>query len=136
LSQFYVILVLLVFLALNGHLVMIEVLLDSFRTMPIASNGLVSGDFWQLVSWGSMVFSGAIGMAIPAIASLLIVNFAFGIMTRSAPQLNIFAIGFPIIMMLGFAVVLVTLPSVLPHSNSMFTDAYHLIRDIVVREAP
>ena len=136
LSQFYVILVLLVFLALNGHLVMIEVLLDSFRTMPIASNGLASGDLWQLVSWGSMVFSGAIGMAIPAIASLLIVNFAFGIMTRSAPQLNIFAIGFPIIMMLGFAVVLVTLPSVLPHSNSMFTEAYHLIRDIVVREAP
>jgi flagellar biosynthetic protein FliR len=136
LSQFYVIMVVLVFLALNGHLVMIEVLLDSFRTLPISSNGLVAADLWQLVSWGSMVFSGAVGMAIPAIASLLIVNFAFGIMTRAAPQLNIFAIGFPIIMMLGFAVVIITLPSVLPRSSGMFTDAYHLIRDLSSAGAP
>jgi len=136
LSQLYVLMVLLVFLGLDGHLVMIEILSDSFRYMPISDKGLVPDDFWQVVSWGSMIFSGAVGIALPAIASLLVVNMAFGIMTRAAPQLNIFAIGFPITMMLGFAVVLLTLPSVIPNSNAMFNRTYHLIQQLLGMGVP
>ena len=130
LSQLYVLMVLLVFLGLDGHLVMIEILTDSFRYLPISDKGLVPDNFWQLVNWASMIFSGAIGIALPAIASLLVVNMSFGIMTRAAPQLNIFAIGFPITMMLGFAVVLLTLPSIIPNSNNMFNQTYHLIQNM------
>lgn len=128
LSQFYVIMVILVYLALNGHLVLFQVLVDSFTWMPVASTGLEAIDFRMLVNWASTVFSGAIGLAIPAIASLLIVNFTFGILTRAAPQMNIFAVGFPITMLLGFGVIFATLPSVVPQTSSMFTDAYELIR--------
>jgi flagellar biosynthetic protein FliR len=130
LSQFYVVMVVLIFLSLNGHLVMFEVLHDSFISMPIGKAVMPLDGFWMLIRWSGQIFTGAVGMAIPAIASLLIVNFAFGIMTRAAPQLNIFAIGFPITLMLGFGVVLATLPSVLPHSTSLFNDAYHLIRNL------
>lgn len=133
LSQFYVIMVLLIFLSLNGHLVMFEVLRDSFVRIPIGKATMPTDAIWLLVHWSGQIFAGALGMAIPAIASLLIVNFAFGIMTRAAPQMNIFAIGFPITMMLGFGVILATLPSVLPHSTNMFNDAYHLIRDVLAR---
>jgi len=136
LSQLYVLMVLLVFLGLDGHLVMIEILTDSFRFMPISDKGLVPDDFWQVVSWGSMIFSGAIGIALPAIASLLVVNMAFGIMTRAAPQLNIFAIGFPITMMIGFAVIFLTLPSVIPNSNAMFNRIYHLIQQLLGMGVP
>lgn len=130
LSQFYVIMVVLIYLSLNGHLVLFEVLRDSFITIPVSTTGLVPDNFWQIISWGSQIFSGAVGIALPAIASLLVVNFAFGIMTRAAPQLNIFAIGFPITMMLGFGVIFATLPSVLPQTTRMFNDAYHLLRAI------
>lgn len=136
LSQLYVLMVLLVFLGLDGHLVMIEILADSFRYMPISDQGVVPDNIWQLLTWGSMIFSGAVGLALPAIASLLVVNVSFGIMTRAAPQLNIFAIGFPITMLLGFAVVLLTLPSVVPNSNAMFNRTYHLVQQLLGMGAP
>lgn len=131
LSQFYILLVMLIYLAIDGHLVMVEVLADSFRTMPISATGLVANDFMQVVKWGTNIFAGGLAIALPAIASLLVVNIAFGVMTRSAPQLNIFAIGFPITMMLGFALVMITLPNVGPQSTNLFTDVYHLIQDIL-----
>lgn len=129
-SQFYLIVVMLTYLSLGGHLVMFEVLIDSFKTIPVSEHGLSPENFWQLVSWGNQIFSGAVGMALPAIASLLMVNFAFGIMTRSAPQMNIFAIGFPLTLLMGFALILITLPNVVPYSTSLFNEAYHLIRDL------
>lgn len=136
LSQLYVLMVLLVFLGLDGHLVMIEILTDSFRYMPISDKGMVPDSIWQLLRWASVIFSGAVGLALPAIASLLVVNVSFGIMTRAAPQLNIFAIGFPITMILGFAVILLTLPSVVPNSNAMFNRTYHLVQDLLGMGVP
>ena len=88
--------------------------------------------FWQVIVWSSNIFAGGLAVVLPAVASVLVVNFAFGIMTRAAPQLNIFAIGFPITMMLGFALMLITLPSVIPQSITLFNDAYLLIRSILV----
>jgi len=131
LSQFYIILVMLVYLAINGHLVLVEVLAESFNTMPISAKGLVAEDFMQIVRWGGNIFAGGMAIALPAIASLLVVNIAFGVMTRSAPQLNIFAIGFPITMLLGFALVTITLPNIAPQSISLFSDVYHLLQTIL-----
>lgn len=131
LSQFYVVMVMLIYLAINGHLVLIEVLAESFKTMPISAQGLVANDFMQVVRWGANIFAGGMAISLPAIASLLVVNIAFGVMTRSAPQLNIFAIGFPITMMLGFTLVMVTLPNIAPQSTSLFSDVYHLIQSIL-----
>lgn len=131
LSQFFIVMVMLIYLAVNGHLVLIEVLAESFKTMPISAEGLVADDFMQVVRWSTNIFAGGMAIALPAIASLLVVNVAFGIMTRSAPQLNVFAIGFPITMMLGFALVMITLPNVGPKSITLFSDVYHLIQTIL-----
>jgi len=131
LSQFYIVFVMLVYLAINGHLVLVEVLAESFKTMPISEKGLVADNFMQIVRWGGNIFAGGMAIALPAIASLLVVNIAFGVMTRSAPQLNIFAIGFPITMILGFALVMVTLPNIAPKSISLFSDVYHLLQNIL-----
>ncbi len=131
LSQFYVLMIILVYLALNGHLVLIEVLVDSFRTLPVAPTGVSAADFHAIVRWGSHIFAGGLAMALPAVASLLLVNLAFGIMTRAAPQLNLFAIGFPVTMMIGFAVVLITLPGVIPQAGGLFNDIFHLLRSLL-----
>ena len=131
LSQFYTVMVMLVYLSIDGHLVLVEVLAESFKTMPISAQGLVADDFMQVVRWGTNIFAGGLAIALPAIASLLVVNVSFGVMTRSAPQLNIFAIGFPITMMLGFSLVMITLPNIVPQSISLFSEVYHLIQSIL-----
>ncbi|MFV2059317.1 MAG: flagellar biosynthetic protein FliR [Gammaproteobacteria bacterium] len=130
LSQLYVIIVILMYLILNGHIVLIQILVDSFKTIPISTSGLVPEDMWTIARWGSFIFSGAVGLALPAIASLLVVNMAFGVMARSAPQLNILSIGFPITMLMGFFVILFTLPNVISSTDNMFNKAYLLLRSI------
>ena len=100
-SQFYLVLATLMFLTLGGHLVLIEMLIDSFTTLPIGIDGLERVDIWGVIAWSGRLFSAGLLMALPAITSLLMVNIAFGVVTRAAPQLNIFAVGFPITLITG-----------------------------------
>ncbi len=108
-SRFLTILTTLIFLAINGHLILIEALVESFSTLPIAMS-LNGHAFLQLANWGGIIFSAGVQLAMPMVAALLITNVALGILTRSAPQLNLFGIGFPITLGIGFAVLAVALP--------------------------
>ena len=130
LSQFYVMFAILIYLTLDGHLVLIQILVDSFTTLPVGIEGLQVKDYRTLANWGSQIFAGGLVIALPAIASLLVVNIAFGVMTRAAPQLNIFAIGFPVTMICGFALVFITLPSVVPRAGILFNGVYQLLRQV------
>src|ERR1700743_536443 len=123
LGQIYNMLVMLPFLALNGHLKLIEVLVDGFRTLPVGTNGLGQDGVWSICIWGAQLFSGALSIALPGVTALLIVNIAFGVMSRAAPQLNLFAVGFPISLVLGLVIVLVGLPSVQSTFTHMLTEA-------------
>lgn len=109
-SQFYTILSTLIFLILNGHLIMINVLTDSFTIIPISDYSNIGNGLWKLILWSGWVFTGAVLIALPAVAAILLVNIAFGVMMRAAPQLNIFTIGFPISLMLGLLFIMFTLP--------------------------
>ena len=129
-SQFYTIMVTLVFFALGGHLVLIEVLLDSFTTLPIGLEGVSQASLWKLLSWVSYMFAGAVLVVLPAIAAMLIVNVGFGVLMRSSPQLNIFAIGFPVIMTLGFVVIYISLPNLLPQFERLLASGFELMREI------
>ena len=75
---------------MNGHLVVLEVLVESFTTLPIGES-LGRLDFQALVLRFSWVMAAAILIGLPAITALLIVNISFGVMMRAAPQLNIFS---------------------------------------------
>ncbi|MDF2181361.1 flagellar biosynthetic protein FliR [Neptuniibacter sp. CAU 1671] len=101
LSQFYLTMVMILFISLNGHLVMVEVIVRSFDVLPVAMTGLTQPMLWKIAIAGSWMFSAALLMALPAVTALLVVNMTFGIMSRAAPQLNILAIGFPFTMVLG-----------------------------------
>lgn len=99
-SQFFLMLVTLSFLAVDGHLVLLEILVKGYQIIPQTTD-LAMG----LVRMGGWMFVGGILLAIPAVVALLIVNLSFGIMNRSAPQLNVFALGFPFSLMFGLVVI-------------------------------
>ncbi|CAH1387754.1 flagellar biosynthetic protein FliR [Candidatus Nitrotoga sp. M5] len=113
-AQFLGTIALLIFLSMNGHLLMLEALADSFHIFPVNSTTSSAIALHTLVSWGSSIFSNALQLSMPVIGTLLIVNTALGILTRSAPQLNILAVGFPITLIIGFAMVMLTLPYIVP----------------------
>lgn len=130
-SQFYLVLTTLLFLTLGGHLVLIQLLVDSFQSLPIGTEGIERVDIWSVIAWSSRLFSAGLLMALPAMASLLMVNIAFGVVTRAAPQLNIFAVGFPITLLLGAILMWVTLPSVLNSFTNLLAESYGIISNIL-----
>ena len=112
-SQFMTMLVSILFLLMNGHLVVLEVMTESFTTLPIGS-ALMVNHFWDMAGRMSWVLGAGLLLVLPAITALLVVNIAFGVMTRAAPQLNIFSIGFPLTLVLGLAIFWVTLADIFP----------------------
>lgn len=127
-SQFYLMLVTLLFLGLNGHLVMIEVLVESFRTLPVGA-GVGADRMLDLVEWGSWMFAAAALMALPAVTALLIINCTLGVITRASPQLNIFAIGFPLMLTLGLVILWANLGMALPQFERYSAEVLTAMRD-------
>jgi flagellar biosynthetic protein FliR len=111
LGQLYVVLGTLTFLALDGHLAFIQTLVDSFRGLPVSEQGLNPERLLALANWGSELFTGALKVALPGVTALLVINLAFGVMSRAAPSLNLFAVGLPVTLVFGLAIVLFGLPA-------------------------
>jgi len=111
----------LMFLAMDGHLIMLNIITQSFYVMPVDVVNLGAIKFIDIALAGTWMFSGALLMSLPAVTSLLVVNLSFGIMTKAAPQLNIFAIGFPFTMTLGLLITWLSL--------SGFLGQFELIAD-------
>jgi flagellar biosynthetic protein FliR len=113
LGQFYALLATLTFLSFNGHLMWIGVMADSFRVVPVGTDGMTAQGVWLVAAFAGDMFSWAVRLALPVMAALLVVNVSFGVLTRAAPQLNIFSVGFPAALFLGFVLIGITLPAVL-----------------------
>lgn len=128
-SQFLTMLVTLLFLSMNGHLVVFEVLTESFTTLPVGS-GLMVNHFWELVGRMGWVLGASLLLVLPVITSLLVINIAFGVMTRAAPQLNIFAIGFPLTLVIGMGLFWIGLADILSHYQSLASEALQWLREL------
>ena len=121
LSQMYVILATLLFLSLNGHLILIATVIDSYQILPANLSGIPVSSLGEVAALGSKVFASGISLALPAMAAMLMVNVTFGVITRTAPQLNIFAVGFPMTLMGGFFVLFINIPNLIA-ALSQFLD--------------
>jgi len=130
-AQLYGIIGTLVFLALGGHGLMIEALNASFRSLPLGFDGLDPQSFGRLAWWGAEMYGFAILLALPAVATLLMINLAFGVITRTAPQLNLFAIGFPIMIFSGLGIVVLSLPAVIDGFIEVLAEVFRLIEAIL-----
>ncbi len=114
-GQFFLILASLLFWTMDGHLAYLQFVVASFEVIPIPSTGLDSSIYKEIVEWGGWMFATALSLALAPVTAMLLINFSFGVMTRAAPQLNIFAIGFPITMCTGLLIMWLTLGNFYTH---------------------
>jgi flagellar biosynthesis protein FliR len=133
LGQFYTILATLTFLSLGGHLVLLEILVQGFQSMPVGTEGLGRSSLWTLALWGSHLFIGAVLIALPGMTALLIVNLAFGVVSRAAPTLNLFAVGFPVSLVFGLVILLVGLPAMQQAFVALMTDGLDFLRTLTAQ---
>ncbi len=131
LGQLFMMLGMLMFLSLDGHLAMIRLLADSFQVLPLTAGGLSQIAVAEILEWAGQVFVVAAKIALPAITALVIVNLSFGVMSRAAPTLNLFAIGFPIAMLLGFAVIFLTMENLQENVSLSLDAALALVPDLL-----
>ncbi len=125
-GQFFLILSSLLFWVMDGHLAYLQFIVASFDTLPIPTEHLSSIKYREIVEWGGWMFATALSLAIAPLTAMLLINFSFGIMTRAAPQLNIFAIGFPITMMAGLLIMWLTFGNFLTHFELQWQRALDL----------
>lgn len=104
----------LLFLGMDGHLAMLAALANSFHTFPISSTVPAALAFHTVAGWGGSIFAYALQLSMPVIGLLLITNLALGILTRSAPQLNLFAVGFPVTLAVGLVALMLLMPNMAP----------------------
>ena len=130
-GQMYVVTTTLLFLAMHGHLFLIQMLLESFDKIPIGLNSINTEAFWVLVSWGSDFYKHALMIVMPAIAAMLMVNVSFGVMAKASPQLNPFSVGFMITIIFGFVIFYITLPSLYPYFVKLMEEGFSLIERII-----
>lgn len=131
LSQFYVIVASLLILATNAHIALIEVVAESYTTLPIAGAGLAAESAWLVTSLAGNMFVAGLQIALPAVAAILVVNVAFGVVSRAAPTLNLFAVGFPITIIIGFIVTLIAFRNFLPVWLQSINDAFTAVTQVV-----
>jgi flagellar biosynthetic protein FliR len=111
LGQLYVMIGSLTFLALDGHIALIDTIVTSFRGLPIGPAGFSSDALHSLANWGNQLFIGALRVALPGMTALLVVNLAFGAISRAAPSLNMFAVGLPLALVFGLIMLFFALPT-------------------------
>lgn len=125
-SQFFLMLVTLLFVSMNGHLVLLTVLIEGFRVWPMGVAMPVDELAGAIVNLGAWMFLGGVMIAMPAVVSLLVVNIAFGVMSRAAPQLNVFSLGFPFSLLFGLIIVWMMLGGWLPQFEGLAAELFQI----------
>jgi flagellar biosynthetic protein FliR len=110
LARFFNFMASLLFVVLNGHLMVLMAVIRSFEAFPVDQNFLDALKRMNMYELGSDLFASALWIALPMVGMLMFVNLALGIVSRVAPQMNIYSIGFPITLMVGLIGVAATLP--------------------------
>ena len=133
LSQFFLMLTTVMFIAVNGHLMLISMLVESFTSFPIGSGIFSPAAYLNLANLGSWLFVSALLMSLPVITALLFVNIAFGIMSKTSPQLNIFAVGFPFTLIVGLLLVWIGLGNFPADFSRIVDHGFLMVRDLLVQ---
>ncbi|MFM1854926.1 MAG: Flagellar biosynthetic protein FliR [Pseudomonadota bacterium] len=131
LAQFLLVLSTLIFVGFGGHALLVKLVLQSFDTLPVGAAFAGQDLYGRVVRWSAMTFLGALLLALPVMATLLFVNVGLGVVTRAAPSLNIFAVGFPALILAGFLVLLLSIDSVGGRIEWLWMQGFELLRDLL-----
>jgi flagellar biosynthetic protein FliR len=130
-SQLLIVMSTLIFVGFGGHAILLGLILESFNSLPIGTNILNQAVYGRVLQWSSMMFLGAVLMALPVMVSLLFINVGLGIVTRAAPSLNIFAVGFPAMIMAGLVILIISLESIGGRIEWLWVQGFSLVRDVI-----
>ena len=132
-SSFLVVLSTLIFLSLGGHLFLVELLLQSFSAIPIGGGQIdFSSTIWNLIMWSAMAFLGAVLIALPIILLMILVNLCIGVVTRAAPALNIFAVGFPAMLLGGLILIVIFMANLGSRIQWLWLEAFQIAQNLWV----
>lgn len=126
-GRYYAILVSPIFLLMNGHVFLFKAVVDSFEVMPVGLHFLTQESVKSVFNFGTVMFEAGVLVALPIVTALLLVNVSLGVISRAAPSLNVFAIGFAITMLVGFVMLIVVTPLILPNLQSLVEMAFDVI---------
>jgi flagellar biosynthetic protein FliR len=120
----------LLFFTFNGPQILLATLADSFHTLPVGLSLPMSG--WKLlVEWGGHVVSWGLWMSLPVVGALMVTNLAIAVMTRAAPQFNVFSFGFPLTLLIGFVALYFALPLTVPAVEQVYNDSFQFIEKLL-----
>jgi len=131
-SAFFNILGTLVFLSIGGHLIVFGLLLESFTLFPIGKSLMTPDLLGKMTAWGAMMFVAGLLISLPVVITLLFVNIGVGFITRSAPSLNIFSVGLPAILLSGFVVVWLSIPSMINRMSWWWVQTFGQMRGMLL----
>ncbi len=127
-SQLFNIMGTLVFLGMGGHLIVFGLVIESFKLLPIGQAFFSQDMLGKMINWSSMMFLGALLIALPVMMTLLFINIGLGFVARAAPTLNIFTVGFPALILAGFVVMIFSMTSNVARIDWVWTQAFMMLR--------
>jgi flagellar biosynthetic protein FliR len=130
-SQLMIVMSTLIFVGFGGHAILLGLIAESFNTLPIGTSILNQNVYGRVLQWSSMIFLGAVLMALPVMVSLLFINVGLGVVTRAAPSLNIFAVGFPAMIMGGFLILIISMESIGSRIEWLWVQGFNVLRDVM-----
>lgn len=136
LSRVFFMITLLMFLALGGHLMVLEALVSSFHGLPVGIGAFNPAAFEMLVRYGGTIFVAGMSLALPLMGSLLIIKLALGILNRSAPQLTVFNIGFPMTLTVGLVLLMVLMTDMGRFLQRLFSHGIQFLYSLIEALAP
>ncbi|MPM96840.1 hypothetical protein SDC9_144005 [bioreactor metagenome] len=135
-AEFMNLVALLLFLSLNGHLLYLATLAQSFSAIPISNVPVGAGSWLNIAELGSKIFSAGLLLSLPIMAALMITNVALAVLTRAAPQLNLFALGFPLTLIGGFLILAISLNYLAPPFQGIFQVGLEAMLGVMVPGKP
>ena len=130
-AEFLGLITTLLFLSLNGHLLMIDVLIRSFEWLPVSTTPIHGNGWMAVLRFATFMFAAGVLLALPIIAALMVTNIAMGVLTRAAPQLNLFAIGFPVTLSVGLLMVMLSLEAFAPVMHTVFDRGFDKVAELM-----
>lgn len=131
LGQFLLIITLLLFMALDGHLEFLALIARSFYLWPAGGAAITPDALGIVVQWGEEMLKGALQIALPAVIALLVVQIGVGVISRAAPTLNLFAVGFPVAILVGYLMLEQLMPALLPRFEEILGSAMQSVGSLL-----
>ena len=128
-AQLLLIMSTLIFVGSGGHAILMGLVLESFHVLPIGESLLDQNHWGRMVTWSSMMFVGAVLMALPVMVTLLFINVGLGVVTKAAPSLNIFAVGFPAMVLAGLIILVLSMGSIGGRMEWLWMQSFVMLRD-------